>query len=192
MRLMGWDVDIVHRCNDYLVDADYWSRLDANLCYDPSFRQYLHIVSDLRRTHPPPVELPMKPVHMPYYRGPRIPVKHCPSGTSTDDNTEDVDANALMTTSLLSAIMAPPALASTHLMLAHSTPFLPLKCVVITTPNFQLWHTERQCFLGQSMASTLDISSQQLRNKIFHFASFWHATLLNMAAVCSVNSPSGG
>ena len=38
MPLMGWDVDIVHWTNDYLVDADNWSRLDSDLCYDPSFR----------------------------------------------------------------------------------------------------------------------------------------------------------
>jgi hypothetical protein len=27
MRLMGWDVNIVHRKDHYLADADYWSRL---------------------------------------------------------------------------------------------------------------------------------------------------------------------
>jgi len=97
MRLMGWDVDIVHRTNDYLVDADYWSRLDADLCYDPSFRQYLHIVSNLRQANPPPTDLPMKPENMPYYRGPRIPVAHCPSGTSTDDADADIVATTLMT-----------------------------------------------------------------------------------------------
>jgi hypothetical protein len=110
MRLMGWDVDIVHRCNDHLVDANYWSRLDADLCYDPSFRQYLHIVSDLHRAHPPPVKLPMKPEHMPYYRGSRIPVEHCPSGTSTDNNTEDIDAKTLMTTIITQCNNGPTSL----------------------------------------------------------------------------------
>jgi hypothetical protein len=37
MHLMGWDVDIIHRINDYLADANYWSRLNADLCYNPSF-----------------------------------------------------------------------------------------------------------------------------------------------------------
>jgi hypothetical protein len=72
MRMMGWDVDIVHRANDFLVDADYWSRLEADLCYDPSFKEYLHIVLALRSTHPSPSTLPMQPENMPYYRGPCI------------------------------------------------------------------------------------------------------------------------
>jgi len=100
MRLMGWDVDIVHRTNDYLVDANYWSWLDSDLCYDLSFREYLHIVSDLRRAHPPLTDLPMKPENMPYYRGPRIPIEHCQLGTSTDEVDVDVNATALMTTIL--------------------------------------------------------------------------------------------
>ena len=60
MRLMGWDVDIIHRNNNHLVDADYWSWLESNLCYDPSFCQYLHLVLELRCMHPPPTNLPMK------------------------------------------------------------------------------------------------------------------------------------
>ena len=104
MRLMGWDVDIVHRTNDYLIDADYWSRLDSDLCYDPSFRTYLHLVSDLCRAHPPLTSsLPMKAEHMPYYRGPRIPVEHCPAGTSTDD-FEDTIADNVATTLIASII----------------------------------------------------------------------------------------
>jgi hypothetical protein len=64
---------------------------------------------DLRRAHPPPVELPMKPEHMPYYCG-QIPVEHCPSGTSTDDNTEDVDAKTLMTTIITQCDYGPTSL----------------------------------------------------------------------------------
>ena len=99
MRLMGWDIGIVHCTNNHLVDADYWSRLDADLCNDPSFCQYLHIVHDLRKTHPPPTTLPMRDEHMPYYRSPWIPVEHCPPGTSTDNEDRGVDhpATALAT-----------------------------------------------------------------------------------------------
>jgi hypothetical protein len=100
MHLMGWDVDIVHWTNDHLVDADYWSRLDADICYDPSFRKYLHILNYLRKVHPPPTSLPMRDENMPYYRGPRIPVEHCRSGTSTDDPNDpavDTVATALAT-----------------------------------------------------------------------------------------------
>jgi hypothetical protein len=103
MRLMGWDVDIFHRTNDYLIDADYWSRLDSDLCYDPSFRIYLHLISDLHKDNPPPTSLPMKAEHMPYYRGPRNPVEHCPAGTSTDD-FEDTIVDNVATTLITSII----------------------------------------------------------------------------------------
>jgi hypothetical protein len=93
MRLMCWDVDIVHLANDFLVDADYWSRLNADLCYDPTFREYLQFVSSLRATHPPPSDLPMQPENMPYYRGPRI--RH---PESSGEATVDAAANSLLTT----------------------------------------------------------------------------------------------
>jgi hypothetical protein len=67
MQLMGWDVDIVYQCNEHLVDTDHWSRLDANLCYDPSFCTYLHLVEDLKRNHPALTKIPMNVEHMPYY-----------------------------------------------------------------------------------------------------------------------------
>jgi hypothetical protein len=35
MRLMCWDVDIVHRPDTELVDADYWSRFGVDLDFDP-------------------------------------------------------------------------------------------------------------------------------------------------------------
>jgi hypothetical protein len=70
MGLMGWDFDIVYPTNDYLADADYWSPLNADLCYNSSFRQYLHLVANLRRTHPSPCGLPMREENMPYYCGP--------------------------------------------------------------------------------------------------------------------------
>ncbi len=60
MCLMGWNVDIVHHTNDHLVDADYWSRLEADLCYDLSFRQYLRLAAELRHKQPPSTILPMQ------------------------------------------------------------------------------------------------------------------------------------
>jgi hypothetical protein len=45
----------------------------------------------------------MKAQHMPYYRGPHIPVKHCPAGTSTDDS-EDTIADNVATTLIASII----------------------------------------------------------------------------------------
>jgi hypothetical protein len=67
MCLMCWDVDILHRAKNFLVDADYWLQLNADLCYDPTFCKYLHFVSSFCATHPPPSDLPMQPENMPYY-----------------------------------------------------------------------------------------------------------------------------
>jgi len=72
MRLMCWDVDIVHRPDVELVDADYWSRLGADISYDPLLLDYLKYTMKSRVYHPPPTDLPMRPENMPYYRGPRI------------------------------------------------------------------------------------------------------------------------
>ena len=73
MRLMCWDVDIVHRPDYELIDADYWSRLGVDLFFDPLFRKYLELGSTMRKSKPAPVDLPMRPENMPYYRGPRFP-----------------------------------------------------------------------------------------------------------------------
>ncbi len=47
MRLMCWDVDIVHRPNHELVNADYWSRLGTDIEFYPLFHNYLRYVEDL-------------------------------------------------------------------------------------------------------------------------------------------------
>ena len=41
MRLMCWDINIVHRPDTALVDADYWSRLGVDLDYNPILCGYL-------------------------------------------------------------------------------------------------------------------------------------------------------
>ncbi len=60
MRLMGWDVDIVHRNDHYIMDTDYWSCLGADLCFYSLFKTYLDITRMLRIENPPPTLLPMK------------------------------------------------------------------------------------------------------------------------------------
>jgi hypothetical protein len=72
MCLMGWDVDIVHRNDHYIIDADYWLRLGADLCFDPLFKTYPDLTRTLCHSNPPPTSFPMKPENMPYYRGPRV------------------------------------------------------------------------------------------------------------------------
>jgi hypothetical protein len=69
---MCWDVDIAHRPDVELIDADYWSRLGADLNFDPLYRKYLELTRQTRKSHPAPTDLPMRPENMPYYRGPRI------------------------------------------------------------------------------------------------------------------------
>ena len=66
MRLMCWDVDIVHRNDHYIADADYWSRLGADLCFDPLFKKYLELTRSLCTENPPPTSLPIQPENMPY------------------------------------------------------------------------------------------------------------------------------
>ncbi len=72
MRLMCWDVDIVHRPDTELVNADYWSHLGIDLDFDPLLRGYLVYALARRQSNSPPTDLPMRPENMPYYRGPRF------------------------------------------------------------------------------------------------------------------------
>jgi hypothetical protein len=47
MRLMCWDVDIIHQPDSELVDADYWSCLGADINFDPLFHDYLDYMAKL-------------------------------------------------------------------------------------------------------------------------------------------------
>ena len=40
MQSMCWDIDIVHRNDINMTDADYWSRLGEDVCYDPLFKSW--------------------------------------------------------------------------------------------------------------------------------------------------------
>ena len=73
MRFMCWDMDIEHRNDIHLTNADYFSRLGSDLCYDPLLRDYIERVDAIKRAHPSESALPMEPQNMPYYRGPRLP-----------------------------------------------------------------------------------------------------------------------
>ncbi len=72
MRHMCWDMDIVHRHDIHLTNADYWSRLGADICFDPHFKEYLDFSQSLRSWYPAPVNLPMPRENTPYYRGPGL------------------------------------------------------------------------------------------------------------------------
>ena len=73
MRFMCWDVDIEHRNDIHLTDADYFSHLGSDLCYNPLLRDYIQRIDAIKQDHPSPSALPIEPQHMPYYRGPRLP-----------------------------------------------------------------------------------------------------------------------
>ncbi len=92
MRLMCWDIDIIHRNDAHLTDADYWSRLGADICFDPPFKSYLDFNRSLRERCPAPTSLPMKPENMPYYCGPRLASRDLPSDINTlSDSPSDTD-----------------------------------------------------------------------------------------------------
>jgi hypothetical protein len=93
MRLICWDVDILHRLDVELVDADYWSCLSVDIVYDPLLHNYLAFTMKTQATHPPPVELPMRPKNMPYYHGPRI----LKPKTKTDPSLDALHIQSLLT-----------------------------------------------------------------------------------------------
>jgi hypothetical protein len=73
MQLMCWDMDIEHRNDIFLTDADYWSRLGINLCFDSLLKSYIEQVNSFCQSRPSPTALPPAPKNMPYFRGPRLP-----------------------------------------------------------------------------------------------------------------------
>jgi hypothetical protein len=83
MRLMCWDDNIVHRNNSYIMIANYWLRLGADLCFDPLFKTYLDLRRSLCLKSPAPSSFPMKPENMLYYHGP-----HIMPPTDTDDTSD--------------------------------------------------------------------------------------------------------
>ena len=92
MRLMCWEVDIMHRPHTELVDANYWSRLGVDLDFNPLFREYIQFTHQLEKSHPPPTKIPMHPEKMPYYRGPRIQ-----QPTTDSDAADNLHAGSLLT-----------------------------------------------------------------------------------------------
>ena len=97
MRLTCWDVTIVHWNDSYLTDADYWSHLGEDICFDPNFKEYLQHIQSFQVTNLAPTDLPMFPQNMPYYRGPKI---------APWDETPPSDTDSAYCQHLLSMILA--------------------------------------------------------------------------------------
>ncbi len=73
MHFMCWDMDIEHHNDMYLVDANYFSLLGSDLCYNPLIWEYIKHIWAIPCIHPPPTSLPIEPQNMPYYQGPLLP-----------------------------------------------------------------------------------------------------------------------
>jgi hypothetical protein len=99
-------VDIVHRPDTELVDANYWLRLGVDLDFNPLLHGYLVYALAHRHSNPPPTDLPMRPENMPYYRGPRI----------QEPTKSAVPANALHIQSLITDIVSSFGCGHTHLL----------------------------------------------------------------------------
>ena len=71
MRLMLWAMDLHHRKAEFLTVPDYFSRLGADMIFDPLTRVYLDKTAEFCRLYAP-ISGPMRPENMPGYRRPRF------------------------------------------------------------------------------------------------------------------------
>ena len=71
-------MDIEHRNDTFLGNADYWSRLGADLCFDPLLKTYIEQVNSFRQRSPSPTALP------PYFMSLRLP-----TGAATPTNSHN-------------------------------------------------------------------------------------------------------
>jgi hypothetical protein len=171
MHLMGWDVAIVHHTNNFLIDADYWSQLDADLCYDPLFKEYLHIVSHLHSTFPVPSKLPMQVANMPYYCGPHI---HCNAELFITPTIDDTPSNAQVQLSLFtdvtstSSVILPLSIIPVRFGTFDILHILKTTLLSNTTPSSQPWPFGLLTLRGQFIPSTQDISLCQSGTGTYH------------------------
>ena len=137
MRLMCWDVDIVHQNNSYIMDADYWSCLGANLCFDPLFKTYLDLNWSFCLESPVLSSFSMKPKNILYYCGPRIMPP-----TDTDDTSDAAHCLAIIST-----IMIKNCHGLCHL---SNFPIRFCDCGKVTPPNARLLHNDNfPCYAQQ-------------------------------------------
>ncbi len=79
-------VDMVHQANDYLIDADYWSQLRANLCCNLTFKDYIGLVMTLRLQSMLPSDLLMLLQNMPQYKGSHIKINPLKPAVNDDNH----------------------------------------------------------------------------------------------------------
>ena len=95
MRFMCWDMDIVHRNDRYLVDADYWSHLSADLCFDPLLCDYIQRATSIRLNNPVPERMPVLAENMPGAREPHLQ-EPADTGNLATVNAIDTHAQSLI------------------------------------------------------------------------------------------------
>ncbi len=72
MQFMCWDMIIEHRNDVCLTNADYFSWLGADLCFDPLLKEYIQQAHALHCCSSAPTKMPIALEFQPYFRGPRI------------------------------------------------------------------------------------------------------------------------
>jgi hypothetical protein len=72
MRFMCWDMVIEHWNDVCLTDANCFSRLGADLCFDPLLKEYIQQVNAIRHHSPAPMGLPIVPMNQPYFCGQQL------------------------------------------------------------------------------------------------------------------------
>ncbi len=93
---MCWDVNKVHQNDNYIMGADYWLCLVANLSFNPLFKTYLDLNWSLCLESPAPSSFLMKPKNMPYYCKPSIVPP-----TDTDDTSDAAHCQAIISTVMI-------------------------------------------------------------------------------------------
>jgi hypothetical protein len=72
MQFMCWNMVIGHHNDAFFTDADYFSWLGANLCFNHLLKGYVHQAHALCCCSPVPTNMPIAPEFQLYLRGPRI------------------------------------------------------------------------------------------------------------------------
>jgi hypothetical protein len=72
MQFMGWDMINEHRNNISLTNANYFSQLGADLCFNPLLKEYFQQAHIFCLYSPAPAKIPIAPEFQPYFRGPHI------------------------------------------------------------------------------------------------------------------------
>ncbi len=72
------DILIEHRNDVCLTNANYFSRLGVDLCFDPLLKEYVQQVDAIRRRSPALTEMSIAPKHQPYFCGPHIDMLQLP------------------------------------------------------------------------------------------------------------------